>query len=242
MLSPVRLSHSIGIMAFLALGGCSGTTAIGLAPEIESVSADALVGPDVIDHDGQFQTYYVGPYDRLVIDVLGFEELSGREIQVDSGGNFSFPLVGLVDARGMTLGDLQIELTNRFKQAHVRQPEVSVNLKESNSKFISVSGEVKEPGLYPVLGNMTLAKAIASAKGTAEYAKLGDVVVLRTVDGQRYAALYNLDAIQRGNYVDPQIYPGDVIVVGNSKSRRLFEELLRTIPSLATPLIVALQR
>ena len=78
---------------------------------------------------------------------------------------------------------------------------MTVNLKETVSQVITVDGQVTEPGLYPVVGRMTLMRAVATAKGLSEFAKLNDVVVFRTVKGQKLAALYDLHAIRRGEGV-----------------------------------------
>jgi polysaccharide export outer membrane protein len=91
-----------------------------------------------------------------------------------------------------------------------------------------------------VLGNMSLMRAVAGAKGASEYARLDDVVVFRTVGGKQMAALYNLSAIRRGLYPDPQIYPNDIVIVGDSKARRMFQRFIEAAPTLATPLVLAL--
>jgi polysaccharide export outer membrane protein len=95
--------------------------------------------------------------------------------------------------------------------------------------------------MYPVIGEMTLLDAVASAQGVAQYAKLDDVVVLRTVSGSRYAGLYNIAAIRRGNYPDPLVYANDVVVVGDSPARRRLEDLMTILPgitsAIASPLI-----
>ena len=116
-----------------------------------------------------------------------------------------------------------------------------MNLKETVSQVITVDGQVKKPGLYPVVGKMTLMRAVATAEGTAEFARLDDVVIFRTVKGQQLAALYNLKAIRRGNYQDPEVFANDVVVVGDSQARRLFKDALQIVPLLTTPLIIALQ-
>jgi len=67
------------------------------------------------------------------------------------------------------------------------------------------------------------------------------VVVFRTVDNQRYAALYDLKAIRRGVYADPDIYPNDIVMVGVDRGRRLFRDLLAIIPLITTPLVVAIR-
>lgn len=113
-----------------------------------------------------------------------------------------------------------------------------MNLTETVSQVITVDGEVNEPGLYPVIGNMTLIRAVATAGGMTEFAGQENVIVFRTVNGDRYAALYNLKAIRRGNYDDPEIFANDVILVSESRARRIFRDLLQAAPLLTTPIIV----
>jgi polysaccharide export outer membrane protein len=88
---------------------------------------------------------------------------------------------------------------------------------------------------------MTLQRAIARAKGVTDYAS-SDVVVFRTVGDQRMAALYSLRAIQNGAYPDPDIYADDIVVVGDSPGRRLFQNVLQVLPLAITPLVALLQR
>jgi polysaccharide export outer membrane protein len=104
-----------------------------------------------------------------------------------------------------------------------------------------VDGQVTQPGNVPVVNQMTLMRASAAAQGATELAKHDDLVVLRKLDGQQMAALYNLGAIRRGNYGDPVLYPLDIVVVGNSPARRLFRDIISTAPLLSAP-IIALTR
>jgi polysaccharide biosynthesis/export protein len=129
-----------------------------------------------------------------------------------------------------------------LRSGGVRRPQVTVNVKEELSQTLTVDGQVKEPGIYPVIGQMTLLRAVAAAKGPDEYAKLTDIVIFRTVSGQKMAGLYNLKAIRRGAYADPEVYANDVIVVGDSPARRLFKDSLAVLPNVLTPLIVLLRR
>jgi polysaccharide export outer membrane protein len=68
------------------------------------------------------------------------------------------------------------------------------------------------------------------------------VVIFRTIEGQRYAGLYNLKAIRRGTYSDPAVFANDIVVVGDSKARRLFKDLIQVAPALLTPIIILLTR
>lgn len=185
--------------------------------------------------------YRVGPLDKLVITVFGAPELSG-DFQTDAAGRLSLPLIGEVDAAGQTPTELGGAIAAKLADNYVRNPQVTVNLKESTSQKFTIDGQVTEPGSYDVVGNMSLMRAVAAAKGASEYARLDDVVVFRTVGGRPMAALYNLQAIRRGLYADPKIYPNDVVVVGDSKSRRLFQQMMQAFPLLTTPLVIGLER
>lgn len=178
----------------------------------------------------------IGPLDTIQVDVFNVPELS-REMQVDASGRISMPLVGTIDARGKTAAELARAVDASLRGRYVRNPEVTVNIKSSVSQVVTVDGQVVEPGLYPVTNQMTLMRAISSAKGLSEYARQDDVVILRTVDGRRMAGLYNIAAIRRGAYDDPAIYANDVIVVGDSPQRRLFRDFVSLSPLLAAPLI-----
>jgi polysaccharide export outer membrane protein len=107
---------------------------------------------------------------------------------------------------------------------------------------ITVDGQVNKPGLYPVIGRMTLLRAVATAEGANEYAKLQDVVVFRTVDGQQMAARFDLKAIRTGQYEDPEVFANDVVLVGNNTARRLFRDALTIAPAVFTPLVYLLAR
>ena len=72
---------------------------------------------------------------------------------------------------------------------------------------------------------MTLLKAIARAEGWTEFSKKREVLVFRKVGGQQYAALYDAKAIERGQYSDPELYPNDTVVVGDSQARRNLKDL-----------------
>lgn len=243
MVSRSLKRAALGLSMLAALSSCGGRRpVIGGAPGLSVVAGTELPVPERMDSTAAAVPYYVGPFDRLTIDVFGVEELSEREVQVDASGRMSFPLAGIVDVNGKTPGEVEAELAQRLSVAHIRNPQVTVNLKEAVSRVITVEGEVKQPGVYPVVGRLTLMGAIAKAQGTDEFSRLDDVVVFRTVGGRRYAALYNLDAIRHGAYSDPDIFASDVVMVGESTGRRLFKDILAVTPALVTPLVIGLDR
>ena len=229
-------------MLAIAVAGCSGQRTIGGAPGLQVVSSNVLPTPDPTDQTASNRPYYVGSFDKLMIDVFGIDPLSKKEVQVDASGRISFPLIGTVEAGGKTPEAIAHEIESRLRGRFVRNPQVTVNLQETVSQVITIEGEVKQPGLYPVIGKMTLIKAVATAKGTTDLSSLDDVVVFRTVNNQKYAALYNLRAIRNGAYDDPEVYANDVVMVGRSHGRQLFEDFLLLLPTLTTPLVLALQK
>ncbi|KRB83127.1 polysaccharide export protein [Sphingomonas sp. Root710] len=230
------------IAAALALAGCASTPKVGGAPNLQVMDATELPVPDRSDLTEVDRPYIVGPFDKLMIDVFGIDELSKRKVQVDASGRISFPLVGVLTVAGNTPGEIEHLLEKRLAANYVRNPQVTVNLEETVSQVVTVEGQVRKPGLFPVVGRMTLLRAVALSGGTDEFAKLNEVVIFRTVRGEKFAALYSLKAIRLGAYPDPDVYANDVIVVGESRARRTFKDILQVVPLLTTPLIVAVDR
>lgn len=224
------------LLACVALAGCSRSVELGGSPSISVVPAVEMPQPSSAPGAAN-RTFVLGPYDKLVVDVYGIEEMAAREMQVSSAGTIQFPLVGSISVIGKGTDDVATEIAARLREQYVRDPRVTVNMVENNSQLVTLDGSVAKPGLYPVIGGMTLVQAVASAGGTAEFAKLEEVVLFRSVNGQRYAGLYDLGAIRRGAYEDPRIYPNDVIVVGDSPSRRLFRDVVQAAPLITTPLL-----
>lgn len=236
----MRRSLAILCLAVI-LAACGGQRPpLGGSPEMRVLSADQLPLPQTNAGPGS-GAYVVQPGDKLVVDAANLPGLAQREVAVDRGGRIALPMVGGVEVAGRTAPQIEALLVDRLRAAFVREPRVAVNIGETASQLVTVDGQVVEPGVYPVFPNMTLTRAVASAKGGSEFARLDDVVVLRTVDGQRYAALYNLGAIQRGAYVDPPIVANDVVIVGESSQRRLIKNLVSAAPALVAPLVVLLQ-
>ena len=225
----------------LALVGCAGREPLVSTASLTVVpNTSSLPEPQRSDLVAGDRPSLIGPLDTIAVDVFGLPDLS-REVQVDASGRIAIPLVGTVDARNKTADELSKAIEIALRQRYVRDPQVTINIKSSVSQVVTVDGAVVEPGLYPVTNQMTLMRAVASAKGLSEFAKQDDVVILRTVEGKRMAGLYNIGAIRRGYYLDPEIYANDVIVVGDSPQRRMFKDFVSLAPLLAAPLVAVLQ-
>lgn len=231
-------------MKILVLGAALGVTACSTPGMIDTgrvsiITAEQAPEPTLADLSRGARTHIVGPFDRLSVEVVGIPELS-RQVQVDASGNIALPVAGNVDVTGQTPVQLEQAIAQRLRQGYVRDPQVVVGVLETVSQVVTVSGQVRQAGIYPVAGPMTLMRAIARAGGATDLAATNRVVLFRTVNGQQVAILHDVRSIERGAYLDPPIYPQDLVVVGESQARRLFPQLIQGAGLLLSPLITIL--
>lgn len=231
----------IALLMASALTGCAGHKPLQSTTQLTVVEGTSVLPPPGrSDLTAADRPALIGPLDTIQVDVFNIPDLS-REMQVDASGRIAMPLAGTLDARGKTAEELARTIEAALRARYVRNPEVTINIRNSVSQVVTIDGQVIEPGLYPVTNQMTLTRVIASAKGLSEFARQEDVVILRTVGSRRMAGLYNIAEIRRGTYDDPPVYANDLIVVGDSPQRRLFRDVVSLSPILAAPLIAIIQ-
>jgi polysaccharide export outer membrane protein len=203
----------------LLLAGCGGGTRLGQGSTAVKV-ASALPPPDSTTIPLEVAPYRIAPGDQIAVSVFGAAEL-GREGVVDAAGNFSLPLAGAVAAAGRTPDELAREVEAKLKGPYLKNPRVAVNVKQAtNQQTVTIDGEVGQPGIYPVNRRMTLQQAIATARGATDTANIRNVIVFRTVSGQKMAAMFDLRAIRSGQSPDPEIFGNDIVVVGESEVQK----------------------
>ncbi|WP_171005187.1 polysaccharide biosynthesis/export family protein [Sphingopyxis sp. 2PD] len=184
--------------------------------------------------------YRIGPLDELAITVFQEEDLSLEKVPVDASGNVLFPLIGLVEAAGKTSRELSLEIANKLAARYLVDPQVLVNVSKSASQIVTVEGQVTRPGRFEIQGQATLLTAIASAQGPTQTAKLDEVLIFRTINDQRYAARFDLQAIRQGWQPDPVIKGNDIVVVGVSNAKSVYRDILSALPGLGS-IFIALQ-
>ncbi len=223
-----NLRH-ISILAAAAVVSSCATTdrSVGLDPGIEVSALEQLPAP----RGANFHT--IGSQETLQIEVVGAPTLSGTFL-TDIDGRLAFPLIGTVDIAGKSPADAGRIIADGLRGAYLRDPQVRVIPKDSPVPSISIGGQVRKPGSYPAAGQPTLLRLVNQAEGLTQYARLDDVLIMRTVADQRYIGVYNLGAIQRGNYTDPQLFANDIVMVGDSPERRRLEVLLQVLPPIVT--------
>jgi polysaccharide biosynthesis/export protein len=131
----------------------------------------------------QVTNYVVGPQDVVAITVWEQPELSGK-FTIEADGSFTFPLIGRVQAGGLTLRAVETLLKERLADGFFRNPQVSVAVEEYQSQRVFIVGEVRNPGPYPLTGEMTLIEALARA-GSATPQASGEALIVRPRPGTR---------------------------------------------------------
>lgn len=218
-------------MFALLVGGCAASIP-DLSPNATAVQVSSDLPPPTTDAPTlDPRLFRIGPSDTLSIQVFGVPDLT-REGMVDATGGFSMPLIGMVHAAGLTPEQLATSIAQQLRGRYVRDPQVTVSVREVRSQRITIDGGVNHPGIYPVPGRLTLQQAVALAQGATEFAQTSQIVVFRMIGGRSMAARFSLDAIRAGLAPDPQVYADDVIVVGDSASRRRFRDILQALPAL----------
>ena len=173
----------------------------------------------------------IGPADQLRIQVLYEPELSTDAVRVESDGSIPVAFVGRIDAAGKTTDQLATEI-ERGLLRYLNTPQVVVSFVSQARQIVTVEGSVEIPGTYPVEGSSSLLQSLALARGPTRTAKLDEVIVFRFVDGERVAAIFDLQDIRYGYAPDPLILPGDTIVVGYSEVKGAFRDFLSAAPTI----------
>ena len=129
----------------------------------------------------QSGNYVIGPQDVLTITVWDQADLSGK-FTVEADGSFSFPLIGRIKAGGLTLRELETSLKKRLADGYFKNPQLSVAIETYRSQRVFVVGEVRNPGTYPLTGDMTLIEILARA-GSTTISASGEAVIVRPPTG-----------------------------------------------------------
>lgn len=178
--------------------------------------------------------YKIGPNDLLDIEVFGVSELK-RQVRVNTTGHVSMPLIGLVPLAGLSPADAEAMLAVAYGDKYLQDPQVSIFVREFTTQRITLDGALAKPGIYPLVGQITLLRALAMAGGGSQMADLEKVMLFRVMpEGQRLTEMHDVMKIRKGEAPDPLLQSEDMVVV-NRDSRRtalrdsLFRDILDTI-------------
>lgn len=176
--------------------------------------------------------YKIAPMDTLTVKVFKMPDLTG-DYEVDLAGHISMPLIGEISAYDLTTAQLDDALTRKLGEKYLENPDVSVGIKSSTRRSVTVDGAVNKAGSYPVTGPTTLMQAVAAAGGAREDANIRRVAIFRTIGGKRQAAAFDLQSIRRGEAGDPPVYAGDIVVIDGSSIKAAQKQIFQTFPLLS---------
>jgi polysaccharide biosynthesis/export protein len=189
-------------------------------PQFSSqMPSTAMVRPD----------YIIGPDDVISVDVFQIPDLS-RTVQVDAEGTILLPLLGQIPAAGRSVAQLSKQIATEYGDKYVRDPKVTISVKDSASQKVTVNGAVMQPGIYPISSSTTLMQAIALAKGPDTKLASDKVAIFRTVGQNRTEAVFDLSDIRDGKVQDPQIHAQDIVVVDTSGTRKFLQDISPIAP------------
>src|SRR5215510_11682920 len=169
--------------------------------------------------------YRIGKQDLLELKVFDLKELD-QTVRVADDGSITLPLLGRLDAAGLTKGELEATIARLLEERYVRNPQVTIFVKEYQSKKVAVSGAVKKPDTYEMLGEKTLLEMISLAGGLDK--DLGkEIIIFRSKeDGDGDAERISIDLDKLVYEADPAlnvlVLPGDIVYVPSVGKVRIF--------------------
>jgi polysaccharide export outer membrane protein len=202
---PLRLTASATLLALglgLGLGACA-PRATQPAPPPSGLSAQDLAAATL------------GPGDVFEARVFQEPELSGI-FQVGPQGDVIFPLCKRVVVGGLTANGAAEKLRTCLSEGFMRNPQVSVLVKEYNSKKVFVFGEVQKPGTFPFEDGMSIVQAVTLAGGFTRNAAQNSTSITRRVNGQEVKVKVYVQDIALGKAPNVSLEPGDIVFVPES--------------------------
>lgn len=208
---------------------CLAAFAAGIGDPAHAQQVAAIPGPSgsqarssvyAADQPGDYQ---IGIKDSLAIDVFDVPSLS-QTVEVDNAGSVNLPLIGQVQAVGRTPDQLSQAIAAALSAKYMKNPIVTVSVKDAASKKITVDGSVVQPGLYEIAPGMTLTQAVALAHGPDQVADIHHVAIIRGQGAARTISVFDLDDIHDGKTVDPAVKPDDAVVVDFSGTRKFVRD------------------
>lgn len=155
----------------------------------------------------------LGPGDVFEVRVFyGSKELKAM-YRVSAEGTIQFPYIGEVVVADKSPAEIELEIQQRLADGYLKSPIVSVFVKESNSKKVSVFGQVREAGTFPYTDGMTIVEAISRAGGFTPMARKNAVTVTRKQSSGEQRFTVPVESIAEGKASNFMLRPGDVVFV-----------------------------
>jgi protein involved in polysaccharide export with SLBB domain len=174
---------------------------------VSSAAADAPAQPetDAPSRSDTLSRYRLSTGDVISITVYGEDDMTKGKIRLTDAGTISYPVLGEIEVRGKTVGDLEKILTDGLRGRYLVNPRVAVTIDEYRPYFIN--GQVGNNGSFPFQPGLTVRKAVSIAGGFKERASMSKITIVRDGDASNTQVKVDLNA---------PVQPGDIITVGES--------------------------
>ncbi len=154
----------------------------------------------------------LGTGDVFEVRVYGEKDLSGI-FRVSGEGTIQYPLVGDVSVQNLSPSQAALAIQKKLKDGYLRNPYVTVVVKEYNSKKVFVLGQVAKPGTFPIEGDINIVQAITLSGGFTQLARKNSVIVTRVEEGVETRIQVPVERISEGLSPNFQLKPGDIVYV-----------------------------
>ena len=154
----------------------------------------------------------LGPGDIFSVTVFGEKDLSGKFL-VSAEGTIDYPLIGTVKVQGITPPDVGALIKKKLAAGFLKNPHVSIFVDDYNSKKISVFGQVRKPGTFNYVNNMSIIEAITLAGGFTAMASKNKITVTRVTKGKSARFTLPVEDIGEGTATNYLMRPGDIVFV-----------------------------
>ena len=165
----------------------------------------AFICPPALAQSSDLSSYRLGSGDMISIRVLGEDDLKRERVRLSDAGTISFPVLGEIRVKGMTVGALEDYITKGLKGRYLLNPQVTIAIEEYRNFF--VNGMVEKPGGYPFAPGLTVRKAISIAGGFKERASREKINIIRDDDPKQTPRRVDLNTA---------VLPGDILTIEES--------------------------
>jgi len=168
--------------------------------------------------ENQGREYYIGAKDLLEISVFGLDEMN-RTVRVSEKGKITLPLLGEIEVEGLTKTELEKKLSQLLEEKYLQNPQVTIFIKEYQSKRVFMLGAVGKPGPYELLGSQTLLQFISQAGGLTRDAGNEIIIIRKLQDGTNKSLRIPIDdlILEGDTSLNVALEPNDIVSIPADK-------------------------
>lgn len=196
------MRHTMWVVLFIVFCVAEGAE----ASETESAAAPAAEA-------GWSGPFRLGAGDVLNVFIWKHKELS-TIVTVRPDGKINYPLIGEIEAKGLTLGEIEERINKQLKN-QIQDPQVTVILEATHSFRIFVLGEVMQPGVFDLKGPVTVIQALAMARGLTTFASRNKIFIVNPARGNEQRIPFSYSKFVQGEDTNQNVLlrPGDTVIV-----------------------------